>query len=96
VLPLTESLKDTLDRVRPYWESEIAPRARSGETLLIAAHGNSLRAIVKLLFQVSDAAIVDVEIPTGNPLVIDVDAALKPQAARYLDDSRAQALPTAA
>jgi 2,3-bisphosphoglycerate-dependent phosphoglycerate mutase len=96
VLPLTESLKDTLDRVRPYWGSEIAPRARSGETLLIAAHGNSLRAIVKLLFQVSDAAIVDVEIPTGNPLVIDVDAALKPQAARYLDDSRAQALPTAA
>jgi 2,3-bisphosphoglycerate-dependent phosphoglycerate mutase len=93
VLPRTESLKTTLDRVQPYWEAEIAPRLASGETVLVAAHGNSLRAIVKLLFAVPDDAIVGVEIPTGNPLVVELDRALKPTAARYLDDSRAQALP---
>ena len=92
-LPDTESLKTTLVRVRPYWESDIVPCLTRGETLLVAAHGNSLRAIVKLLFAVSDAAIVDVEIPTGNPLVIELDAALKPTAARYLDAERATALP---
>jgi len=93
VLPSTESLKTTLVRVQPYWESDIAPCLTAGETLLVAAHGNSLRAIVKLLFDVSDDAIVGVEIPTGNPLVIELDAGLKPTAARYLDDSRATALP---
>jgi len=92
-LPRTESLKTTLDRVRPYWEGEIAPKLAAGETLLVAAHGNSLRAIVKLLFAVPDEAIVGVEIPTGNPLLIELDAALKPTAARYLDEARAQALP---
>ena len=92
-LPDTESLKTTLVRVQPYWESDIVPCLTRGETLLVAAHGNSLRAIVKLLFAVSDAAIVDVEIPTGNPLVIELDAALKPTAARYLDADRATALP---
>lgn len=93
VLPDTESLKTTLERVQPYWEAEIAPRLAAGETVLVAAHGNSLRAIVKLLFGVSDAAIVEVEVPTGNPLLIDLDAGLKPRSARYLDEARATALP---
>ena len=64
--------------------------------MLVAAHGNSLRAIVKLLFAVSDGSIVDVEIPTGNPLLIELDGALKPLNARYLDAERAQPLPTLA
>jgi 2,3-bisphosphoglycerate-dependent phosphoglycerate mutase len=92
-IPATESLKTTLDRVKPYWEQEIAPRLKAGETLLIAAHGNSLRAIVKLLFAVPDDAIVGVEIPTGNPLLIELDADLKPVGARYLDEGRAEKLP---
>ena len=92
-IPDTESLKTTLQRVQPYWEQEIAPRLQAGETLLIAAHGNSLRAIVKLLFAVPDDAIVGVEIPTGNPLLIELDADLRPTAARYLDDSRAERIP---
>ena len=92
-LPDTESLKTTLVRVQPYWEADIVPFLRRGETLLVAAHGNSLRAIVKLLFSVGDDDIVGVEIPTGNPLVIELDAALKPTAARYLDEARATALP---
>ena len=94
-LPSTESLKTTLVRVLPYWEAEIAPKLKAGETILVAAHGNSLRAIVKHLFNVPDADIVHVEIPTGNPLVIDLDADLKPTGARYLDESRAQPLPVA-
>jgi 2,3-bisphosphoglycerate-dependent phosphoglycerate mutase len=92
-LPDTESLKTTLDRVRPYWEGEIAPHLKAGETVLVAAHGNSLRAIVKLLFNVPDDQIVGVEIPTGNPLVVELDAQLKPVSARYLDEGRAAALP---
>ncbi|WP_409019696.1 2,3-bisphosphoglycerate-dependent phosphoglycerate mutase [Brevundimonas vesicularis] len=92
-IPDTESLKTTLDRVQPYWDAEIAPRLKAGEDVLIAAHGNSLRAIVKLLFSVPDDQIVGVEIPTGNPLGIDLDDSLKPVAARYLDEGRAQALP---
>jgi 2,3-bisphosphoglycerate-dependent phosphoglycerate mutase len=94
-LPSTESLKTTLVRVLPYWEAQIAPKLKVGETILVAAHGNSLRAIVKHLFNVPDADIVHVEIPTGNPLVIDLDGALKPTGARYLDESRAQPLPAA-
>jgi 2,3-bisphosphoglycerate-dependent phosphoglycerate mutase len=94
VLPDTESLETTLFRVQPYWEAEIVPHLAAGETLLVAAHGNSLRAIVKLLFDVSGEAIVGVEIPTGNPLVIELDAYLKPTSARYLDEARAQPLPT--
>lgn len=92
-LPSTESLKTTLVRVLPYWEEAIAPKLSAGETILVAAHGNSLRAIVKHLFNVADGDIVHVEIPTGNPLVIDLDANLKPTSARYLDASRAQPLP---
>lgn len=92
-IPDTESLKTTLDRVLPYWNEAIAPRLAAGEDVLIAAHGNSLRAIVKHLFAVPDDRIVAVEIPTGNPLEIDLDAALKPTAARYLDADRATPLP---
>ena len=92
-IPDTESLKTTLDRVQPYWDAEIAPRLEAGENVLIAAHGNSLRAIVKLLFRVPDDAIVGVEIPTGNPLDIQLDGELKPTAARYLDQARATELP---
>ncbi|MGE5501305.1 MAG: 2,3-diphosphoglycerate-dependent phosphoglycerate mutase [Ignavibacteriales bacterium] len=95
-LPDTESLKTTLDRVRPYWEGEIAPHLKAGETVLVAAHGNSLRAIVKLLFNVPDDQIVGVEIPTGNPLVVELDQNLRPTSARYLDAERAQAIPQAA
>lgn len=92
-VPRTESLKLTLERTLPYWEAEIAPRLKAGENLLIAAHGNSLRALIKHLFSVSEADIVGVEIPTGNPLVLELDAALKPVSASYADASRSNALP---
>jgi 2,3-bisphosphoglycerate-dependent phosphoglycerate mutase len=92
-LPNTESLATTLTRVEPYWTSEIAPCLKKGENLLVAAHGNSLRAIVKLLYGLDSSAIMDVEIPTGNPLLIELDADLKPLSARYLDEARAQPLP---
>jgi 2,3-bisphosphoglycerate-dependent phosphoglycerate mutase len=92
-VPATESLKLTLDRVLPYWTETIAADLKAGRNLIVAAHGNSLRAIVKHLFQVSDAAILKVEIPTGNPLLVELDAGLKPIKARYLDAERAQALP---
>jgi 2,3-bisphosphoglycerate-dependent phosphoglycerate mutase len=92
-LPQTESLKTTLERVLPYWNARIAPDLRAGANLIVAAHGNSLRAIVKHLFAVADEAIVDVEMPTGNPLLIELDTALKPRAARYLDQARAEKLP---
>ena len=95
-LPLTESLKTTLDRVLPYWDELIAPDLSSGLNLIVAAHGNSLRAIVKHLFGVSDDAIVNVEIPTGNPLLIELSPALKPVSAVYLDQARATALPSVA
>lgn len=92
-LPATESLKTTLERVLPYWNEAIAPDLRAGKNLIVAAHGNSLRAIVKHLFAVPDDSIVGVEIPTGNPLLVELDAALKPKAARYLDEARAEKLP---
>ena len=93
VIPDTESLKTTLDRVLPYWDEAIAPRLKAGDDVLIPAHGNSLRAIVKHLFAVPDDQIVGVEIPTGNPLEIDLDSGLRPVAARYLDEGRAADLP---
>lgn len=92
-VPATESLKLTLDRVLPYWSEAIAPDLKAGKNLIIAAHGNSLRAIVKHLFGVPDDDIVHVEIPTGNPLLIELDANLKPIAVRYLDETRAEKLP---
>ena len=87
--PRAESLKTTLERVLPYWEETIAPLIAAGETLMIAAHGNSLRAIVKHLFEVADVDIPKVEIPTGNPMVIELSGASSPTAARYLDEEAA-------
>ncbi len=93
-IPKTESLKTTLERVTPLFESDIAPRLKRGESLIIAAHGNSLRALVKLLLKVSDDKIVDVEIPTGNPLLFGfAPGSLAPTSARYLDEARATPLP---
>jgi 2,3-bisphosphoglycerate-dependent phosphoglycerate mutase len=92
-VPKTESLKLTLERVLPYWDERIAPDLRAGKNLIIAAHGNSLRAIMKHLFGVADGEIVHVEMPTGNPLLIELDASLKPKSARYLDAARAEKLP---
>ena len=93
-IPTTESLKITLERVTPYWEAELAPRLIKGDSLIIAAHGNSLRALVKLLFNVPDDEIVGVEIPTGNPLLIELeDNSIKPTSAKYLDEARATKLP---
>ena len=92
-IPNSESLKTTLERVLPYWEAQIAPRLKAGRPVLVAAHGNSLRAIVKHLFGVGEDAIVGVEIPTGNPLLIELEDDLRPTSARYLDESRAQPLP---
>ena len=85
-LPLTECLKDTVARVLPYWETEIAPRIKAGEKLIIAAHGNSLRALVKYLDNVSDDDIVELNIPTGMPLVYELDGNLKPIRSYYLGD----------
>ena len=94
-VPRTESLKTTLERVLPYWTEEIAPRLKRGENIMIAAHGNSLRAIVKHLFGVSDAEITEVEIPTGNPLLVDLSPELEVRSARYLDSARSKPLPRA-
>jgi 2,3-bisphosphoglycerate-dependent phosphoglycerate mutase len=82
--PLTESLKDTVARVVPCWEEAIAPRITAGERVIVAAHGNSLRALVKHLDGVPDEKIVGVNIPTGIPLVYELDRDLKPKGSRYL------------
>lgn len=92
-LPNTESLKTTLDRVLPFWNEAIVPALAKGETVLVAAHGNSIRAIIKQLFDLSEAAILEVEVPTSNPLVIDLNETLHPLSARYLDIDRATPLP---
>ena len=89
-IPRTECLKDTVNRFLPYWEAEIAPAIRRGERVLIAAHGNSLRALVKHLDNVSDQDIVELNIPTGIPLVYELDDKLKPLKPRYyLGDAEA-------
>ena len=85
-LPLTECLKDTVARVLPYWNATIAPAVRSGRRVVIAAHGNSIRALVKYLDDVADADIVGLNVPTGIPLVYELDAALKPLRNYYLGD----------
>jgi 2,3-bisphosphoglycerate-dependent phosphoglycerate mutase len=85
-VPLTECLKDTVARVVPYWQSSIAPSVRAGRRVLVAAHGNSMRALVKHLEAISDEAIVQLNIPTGIPLVYELDAALKPLRHYYLGD----------
>jgi len=84
--PKAESLKETVERVVPYFESEIAPKIREGKKLIVAAHGNSLRALVKYLDHLSDDEIVSRNIPTGIPLVYELDAELKPISSRYLGD----------
>jgi 2,3-bisphosphoglycerate-dependent phosphoglycerate mutase len=83
-IPLTECLKDTVERVMPLWEESIAPAIKAGKRVVIAAHGNSIRALVKYLDNVSDNDIVGVNIPNGNPLVYELDADLKPISKRYL------------
>jgi 2,3-bisphosphoglycerate-dependent phosphoglycerate mutase len=85
-LPRCESLADTVARFLPFWESDIAPALRDGKRVLVAAHGNSLRALVKYLDGISDDAIVALNIPTGAPLVYDLDAELRPVGSRYLGD----------
>jgi len=88
-LPLTESLKDTVARFLPYWHGTIAPAITAGQRVLVAAHGNSLRALVKYLDGVSDQEIVELNIPTGLPLVYELDADLKPIRHYYLGDPEA-------
>ena len=95
-LPATESLKTTLVRVRPCWEERIVPELKRGRNVLIAAHGNSLRALVKMLEGISDAEITEFNIPTGAPRVYEFDAALKPVRAEYLGDADAIAAAAAA
>jgi 2,3-bisphosphoglycerate-dependent phosphoglycerate mutase len=90
-LPLTESLKDTYARVVPYWEQVIAPVIKSGKKVLIAAHGNSLRALVKYFDNISEAEIPKLNIPTGIPLVYELDENLKPIKHYYLGDAAAVA-----
>ena len=90
-LPLTESLKDTVARFLPYWHGTVAPAVRSGRRVLVAAHGNSLRALVKFLDNISDADIVERNIPTGIPLVYELDDQLKPLRNFYLGDAAAAA-----
>jgi len=85
-LPLTESLKETVARVMPAWNETIAPAIKSGKKVLIAAHGNSLRALVKYLDDISESEILGLNIPTGMPLVYELDAALKPIKRYYLGD----------
>jgi 2,3-bisphosphoglycerate-dependent phosphoglycerate mutase len=95
-IPLTECLKDTVARVLPFWDESIAPAIRAGRRVVIAAHGNSIRALVKHLDGISDADIVGLNIPNGIPLVYDLDADLKPLGHRYLGDPAAAAAAAAA
>jgi 2,3-bisphosphoglycerate-dependent phosphoglycerate mutase len=90
-VPLTECLKDTVARVLPCWDDTLAPAIRSGQRLVIAAHGNSIRAMVKMLDGIGDAEIVGLNIPNGIPLVYELDAALKPIRHYYLGDAEAAA-----
>jgi len=89
VLPASESLKDTLARVLPFWNDRIVPELLAGKNVLVVAHGNSLRAVVKMLDNVSEAEITELNIPTGVPLVYELDANLKPVKSGYLGDPEA-------
>ena len=95
-IPLTECLKDTVARVLPLWNESIAPAIRSGKRILISAHGNSLRGLVKYLDGISDQDIVNLNIPNGQPLVYELDANLKPLRSYYLGDAAAIAAATQA
>ena len=88
-IPLTECLKDTVARVMPAWDEAIAPQIRAGKRIIISAHGNSLRALIKMLDGISDADIVNLNIPNGQPLVYELDADLKPIKSYYLGDQEA-------
>jgi 2,3-bisphosphoglycerate-dependent phosphoglycerate mutase len=85
-LPAAESLKDTLARVLPFWESRIVPELRAGKNVLIVAHGNSLRALVKMLDMMSERDIVEFNIPTGIPMLYELDEQIQPISRRYLGD----------
>ena len=85
-IPLTECLKDTVERFLPYWEEKIAPMVKDGKRVLISAHGNSLRALVKFLDQLSEEEVIDLDIPTGIPLVYELDENLRPIQHYYLGD----------
>ena len=95
-VPLTECLKDTVARVLPFWNESMAPAIRAGKRLLVSAHGNSIRALVKYLDDISDADIVGLNIPNGIPLVYELDADLKPLRHYYLGDAEAAAKAAAA
>jgi 2,3-bisphosphoglycerate-dependent phosphoglycerate mutase len=86
-IPLTECLRDTVVRVLPFWQDTVAPAIKSGRQVLISAHGNSMRALVKYLDNISDDDIVAVNIPNGQPLVYELDAELKPLRSYYLGDA---------
>jgi 2,3-bisphosphoglycerate-dependent phosphoglycerate mutase len=88
-LPLTECLKDTVARFLPYWHERIAPTVKSGKRVIVAAHGNSLRALVKYLDNISDSDIVELNIPTGIPLLYELDESLRPLHREYLGDPAA-------
>jgi 2,3-bisphosphoglycerate-dependent phosphoglycerate mutase len=88
-LPLTECLKDTVERFLPYWHETIAPAVKSGNSVIVTAHGNSLRALIKYLDNISDQEIVGLNVPTGQPLVYELDADLKPIRSYYLGDEEA-------
>ncbi|MDP3620106.1 MAG: 2,3-diphosphoglycerate-dependent phosphoglycerate mutase [Ramlibacter sp.] len=95
-VPLTECLMDTVERVMPFWNETIAPAIKSGRRVLVAAHGNSMRALVKYLDNISDSEIVGLNIPNGIPLVYELDAQLKPLRSYYLGDAQAAAAAAAA
>ena len=95
-LPASESLKDTLARVLPFWNARIAPELRGGRSVLVVAHGNSLRALVKMLDNIADGEIAELNIPTGVPLLYELDDALRPRSSRYLGDAAAIAAATEA
>ncbi len=95
-VPLTECLKDTVARVLPYWNDTLAPAIRSGQRVVVAAHGNSIRALVKYLDNISDHDIVELNIPNGIPLVYELDDDLKPIRHYYLGDAEAAARAAAA
>ena len=95
-VPLTECLKDTVARVMPFWNESMAPAIRHGKRVLVSAHGNSIRALVKYLDDVSETEIVGLNIPNGIPLVYELDAALKPIKSYYLGDAEAVAKAAAA
>ena len=95
-VPLTECLKDTVARVLPFWNESMAPAIRAGKRVLVAAHGNSIRALVKYLDDISDSDIVGLNIPNGIPLVYELDAQLKPIRSYYLGDPEAAARAAAA